>query len=131
LATDLAIDYNTGDLIVSPNSDLSVRTGQGVVEQRIRVRLRVHYGMWDVDPSLGSRLYDMLRMPDTRAQQTAELTVREALEPMTDIIVHDVSVSIDEDDSRKVNITITYAMIEDSEDPADALTTTTTLGVGE
>ena len=131
MATDLAIDYNTGDLIVSPTKDLSVRTGLGVVEQRIRVRLRAYYGMWDIDPSLGSRLHDMLRMPDARARQTAELAVREALEPMTDITVHGVSVTTDPKDSRKINLSITYAMLEDGEDPSDALTTTTTLGAGE
>jgi hypothetical protein len=130
MASDLAIDWNTGDLVISPTKDLSLRTGQGVVDQRIRVRLRIPYGSWDINPSLGSRLPDMHRMPDSRARQTAELVVREALEPMTDIVVQDVHVESDLEDQRVVNILISYSMVDD-EEGVETLTTTATVEVGE
>lgn len=129
MASDLAIDYNTGDLVVSPTKDLSLRTGQAVVDQRMRVRLRVHYGLWDINPALGSRLGDLQRMPDERARQTAELAVREALEAMTDISVHEVQIVTDPTDERVITVTISYSMLDD-EEGVDVLTFNATVGEG-
>jgi len=131
MARDLAIDYNTGDLIVAPTKDLDLRTGQGTIEQRIRVRLKVWGGEWDINPSLGSRLYDVIRMPNWRAVNEVELAVREALEPMEDISIQNVSVALDEDDVRVVSLTITYASVEPDNELVDNYVLTTSLRVGD
>lgn len=131
MARDLAIDYNTGDLIIAPTKDLDLRTGQGTIEQRIRVRLKVWHGEWDIIPTLGSRLYDVIRMPNWRAVNEVELAVREALEPMGDITVQDVAVSLDEDDPRVVLLAITYASLEPGNDLVDNYVLTTSLRVGD
>lgn len=131
MAQDLAIDYNTGDLIVAPTKDLDLRTGQGTIEQRIRVRLKVWHGEWDINPSLGSRLYDIIRMPNWRAVNEVELAVREALEPMDDIDIQNVSVGLDEDDVRVVSLTITYSTLDVTNELVDNFVLTTSLRVGD
>lgn len=131
MALDLALDKR-GDLRIAPNSDLEVVTGQATVDQRIRVRLLIEAGEWELDPTngtLGSRLRDALRLPVWRAQQEIPLMVREALEPMDDISIHDVIAEVDTLDPNGINLTITYSMIEnDGTAAADNLTTTLTIG---
>lgn len=131
MTTDLAIDYNTGDLIVSPTNSIDVRTGLGTVEQRMRVRLRVWHGEWDIDPSLGSRLREVMRMPNWRATSEVELSIREALEPMDDVTVQHVTVTQDPDDARKINVGITYVVNDATDEAVDPLTLTTSLRVGD
>lgn len=130
MSHDLAIDYNTGDLLVSPSMDVDVRTGTGTVEQRIRVRLRVWYGEWDIDPTLGSRIHDVMRMPEFRAIGETELAIREALEPMDDVSIQLVQVAQDTDDPAKLNVVITYAVREPSNDVSEPFVLTTSLRVG-
>lgn len=99
MAVDLAIDYNTGDLILSPNRDLEIRVGDDVISQRIRVRLRISQGDWLLDPTngtLGSRMLDVLRLPVDVAMAEVELVIREALAPMTDIRINSVDVKLAE-----------------------------------
>jgi phage gp46-like protein len=113
MASDLAIDFNTGDLILSPHHDVARRVGVDTVQQRIRVRLRVRQGEWPLDPtggSLGSRLFEALRYPQWRAESEVPLIVREALAPMDDIIVDDVQVSIS--GPRSIKVVILFSMVE-------------------
>jgi phage baseplate assembly protein W len=131
LARDLAIDYNTGDLIIAPTKDLDLRTGSGTIEQRIRVRLKVWGGEWDINPTLGSRLYDVIRMPNWRAVNEIELAVREALEPMEDITIQNVRVELDEDDARVASLAITYASLDPGNELVDNYVLTTSLRVGD
>ena len=115
MPTDLAIDYNTGDLKIAPSNDIGVRTGTEVLEQRIRVRLRAHAGEWHLDPTdgqLGSHLMDTTRLPTWRALTDVERVVREALAPMTDIHVRGVNASIDPKDERKITIDLAYSIVE-------------------
>lgn len=129
MATDLALDYNTGDLVISPTGDLDLRTGTKTIDQRIRVRLRIIQGAWAFDPSngtLGSRIREMYRMPTWRAASELGLVIREALEPMEDIAVQSVDVAQDADDERKLHLQITYIPIEDG-DNADEQTVETTV----
>lgn len=127
---DLAIDYNTGDLVIAPNKDLDVRTGMATIEQRIRVRLRMRQGEWLLDTSggtLGSTLHDATRQPTWRAVQEIPLIVKEALAPMGDISVRDVAVDVDVDDPRMVHLTIAYSILDagpESEEQTLAFTTT-------
>lgn len=118
MAVDIAIDYNTGDLLIAPNKGIEIRAAQNTVDQRIRTRLKVYGGEWELDPSgglLGSRLRDTLRLPIWRAKQEIPLVVREALEPMDDIRVGEVLADVDPDNSRAIRLTIFYAMLEDDE----------------
>lgn len=131
MATDLAIDYNTGDLVASPTKDLSLRTGVGSVEQRMRVRLRVWYGEWSLNPTLGSRIHDVMRMPGWRALTEVELVIREALETMTDVRIQDVVVVQDEKDVRVINVVIQYAVVEATDEPNESFVLTTSLRVGD
>jgi len=113
MAFDLAIDYNSGDLILSPHIDIERRVGIDTVQQRVRVRLRIHQGEWPLDftgGTLGSRLFEALRYPQWRAQSEIGLIVREALAPMDDIIVNDVQVTIT--GPRTVSVVILFSMVE-------------------
>lgn len=117
MPVDLAFDFKVGDLAIAPNKDLDRKTGADLVEQRIRVRLKIIQGSWLLDPtggSLGSRLTDALRLPMFRATTEIPLMVQEALEPMDDISVTNVVVEPDEDDSSSVSLTIYYSILDDS-----------------
>lgn len=131
MPVDLAFDFKGGDLAVAPNKDLDRKTGSDLVEQRIRVRLKIVQGTWLLDPtggSLGSRLVDALRLPMFRATTEIPLIVQEALEPMTDISVTNVIAAPDEDDSSSIDITIFYAILDDSgQTTAEQMSTSVTI----
>lgn len=112
MAIDLAIDNNSGDLMFAPNQDLATKQGIATIEQRIRVRLRTIQGTWDLDPDLGSRVLDATRMPVWRALDEIPLVVKEALEPMDDIIVSDVVCAQDSDRPQTIGITIKYNILD-------------------
>lgn len=117
MAMDLAIDFNTGDLVIAPNKDIDVRIGQATVDQRIRVRLRVPQGDWSLDPSgglLGSRLHDAVRLPIWRAEGEVPLLVHEALLGMHDIAVREVKVSQNAKSHTTLDMTILYSMLDES-----------------
>lgn len=113
MALDLAIDFDSGDLIFAPNFDLATRQGSDTVEQRIRVRVRVIAGSWDIDPTLGSNIRDALRMPIDMALQMIPLLVKEALAPMDDITVQDVECSVNPESANIIDMVISYAMVAD------------------
>lgn len=115
MSTDLAIDRLTGDLLVAPNNDLLLLTGIGVVEQRMRVRLKIHQGDWEFDPtggSLGSRLTDLLRLPPIRALGELPLVVKEALAPMTDIRVIDVNAELNAEHATQIDFSVVYVVVD-------------------
>jgi hypothetical protein len=131
MATDLAFDFGRHDLVVAPNKDLDIRTGQATVDQRIRVRLLIPQGEWELDPTngrLGSHLKDMSRLSPQRSIVEIPLVVRESLQNMTDINVVDVQAVVG-DDPRSIDITILYQMVEAGQNDiqADVLATTLTL----
>jgi hypothetical protein len=109
----LAIDYNTGDLLVSSARDIDQRTSVGTIEQRIWVNLRVIEGQWALNPSLGSRIHDLLRMPVEVAMTEAPLVVREALDKMPDIRVTRVDTGPNKDDTSTIDIRIYYVLTDD------------------
>jgi hypothetical protein len=129
MSTDLAIDYNTGDLMIAPSNDVGIRTGTETLEQEIRIRLRVHAGEWPLDPwggLLGSHLEDAARMPTWRALTDVERIVREALAPMENLHVRSVDSRIDPKDERKILIDLTYSVVEPTGETADTTTTLST-----
>lgn len=111
MSFDLAIDYTTGDLIMAPNHDILGRTGPDVYEQRIRIRLKIKKETWISDPTdgeLGSNLLDLARVSAARAAGEMEQYVREAIEPMDDIILGDIDAQIDPENPRAVMVSISY-----------------------
>jgi hypothetical protein len=117
MAWDLAIDYNSFDLIPAPSNDFDSRIGEDTVQQRIRMRLRIPRESWTLDPtdgSLGSNLDEIFRMPAFRAQSEGELIVREALAPMDDIEVTNVKLT-SATDERIVNLVIEYRHLQQDE----------------
>lgn len=131
---DLAIDPNTRDLVISPRSDFSLRTGTEVVKQRILTRLRIPAGEWHLDPTrgtLGSRMKDLMRMPAFQVVTDAPRVIREALEPMEDLIVHDVECAIDPKNARKLNLMLTYSVVEPSGETGEEQTLTTNIPITE
>lgn len=132
---DLAIDPNTRDLVIAPHGDIAVRTGGEVVKQRITNRLRIVAGEWHLDPTngtLGSRMRELMRMPAFQVVTDAPRVIREALEPMDDVIVHDVQVAIDPNDQRRLAISLKYAEVEpDGNEIGDDQTLATNLSITE
>jgi len=118
LAYDIAVDFKRGgDLVFTPNLDFQGMRGEQVVAQRIMLRLMVERG-WDGDTSdaLGSRLKDALHLPRDRALRELRLYIEEALAPMDDISI--INVSVESENVRSVTVVITYAVIEPGEQPA-------------
>jgi hypothetical protein len=92
ISYDLALSGH-GDLVVSGNRDLAGISGTDLIEQRIRLRLRVQRGSWiyDETQTLGSNLNNVIGMEPERAQSVADNLVREALIRMTEITVSGVT----------------------------------------
>lgn len=130
MAVDLAFDFVKGDLKIAPNKDLDRVTGSALTNQRIRTRLLIVQGQWLLDPSggtLGSRLNEALRMPLYRAESEVPLLVHEALEPMDDIDVTNVTCETDADDSKALVIAVYYRVLDESDqtDPTQFSTSVT------
>jgi phage gp46-like protein len=105
---DLAISDN-GDLIVSGSRDLQGCSGSALVQQRIRLRLRMRRGSWSLDrkSSLGSQLHTLFGQPTEKATSAIIGFVHQALAPMADEIdVRDVTVELNK---RQFVINIRYS----------------------
>lgn len=112
---DIATDPNTGDWLFSANRDLQAAVETQVVAQRIRNRLRIVRGSWPLDPSdgaLGSDLAVSLHSERGRAIREAPLAVREALAPMDDISILNVSV---EEGARSLTIVLEYVVTQEED----------------
>lgn len=118
MSWDLALDGDTGDLLFSPTLDLLGSTGDGLTKQRILIRCKVPRGAWEYDPdgTLGSRLQTVSRAPSPAQLAAAPGLVREALEPMDDIHIDDVQVSIDENNRLVVEVAYTPLPVVDESD---------------
>lgn len=121
MSVDIALDKTTGDLIVSPANDAGLVSGQDEVEQRMRIRLKVVLGTWQLQPSLGSTMNSLLRMPTSMTISNLPLVVKEALAPMSDVQVSDVTAWLDPLDPRKVRFDVYYQVV-DSESEGQLVT---------
>lgn len=122
---DLAIDGETGDLIFSPHLDLLGAAGPNLTQQRILTRCKIPRGTftYDVDGTLGSRLHTISSSATSRQVREAPALVEEALEPMTDIRVNDVDVSVDE--NNRLVVSVKYSNVVGSDETEDAVVDTT------
>lgn len=115
---DILLHRETGDWMFSPNLDLrSVKLDEDVVGQRIWTRLRIGRG-WINDPTngmLGSRLRSLgTRIPRNRALIEIPLYIEEALAPMPDVRILDITLT-ERPDGKSIWAHITYAVT----DPGD------------
>jgi hypothetical protein len=87
-----------GDLIIAGNRDLQGISGIDLVNQRIRMRLRVHRGTWfyDENDTFGSNLYQIIGKAPASGIQV-ESYGREALRPMDDISITEIDSEYNED----------------------------------
>lgn len=99
MAYDIAIS-DLGDLLFAGNRDLQGIGGEAQVEQRIKLRLRIHRGTWiyDEDKNLGSSLSELSLTSPEKAEPRVNAMVREALRPMEDTVVNNVYVGQTETD---------------------------------
>jgi hypothetical protein len=113
---DLALDGESGDILFSPTRDLLGATGDGLTRQRILLRCKIPRGSWqyDDDKTLGSRLNTISRFPSSRQINEAPGIVREALEPMDDIVLNDVQVSTT--DKNQLLVAVNYSVVDEIDD---------------
>ena len=111
MSFDLAIATN-GDLIISAAKDLQGATGTAIIEQRIKLRLRLPRATWIYDPEgrLGSNLSELFGVePEIAATRVVPL-VREGLRAMEDEIeIVDVHAQVGE--FNDIIVTILYRQI--------------------
>jgi phage gp46-like protein len=129
---DIELDKPTGDWKFSPNLDIkSVKSDEDVVGQRIWTRLRIGRG-WINDPTdglLGSRLRSLgTRIPRNRALIEIPLYIEEALAPMPDVRILDITLSELPDD-QSVWAHISYSVTDPGDPRPIPAQTTQTLNV--
>lgn len=90
---DLAIS-EFDDLLFSASGDMLGASGQALMEQRIRLRLKIIRGSWLYDSTdrLGSFLHTIPAGSLEDVQEQVEVIVRDALAPMNDIVVTGVEI---------------------------------------
>lgn len=88
---DLALS-DKGDLIFSGNRDFAGVSGTDLIEQRMRLRMKVKRGTWVYDDTqtLGSQFYTLIGQSADQIHTQIETLAREALRPMADIIIDSV-----------------------------------------
>jgi hypothetical protein len=106
MAWDIQLDHETGDIVFNGTRDLAPVVGSEILRQRISTRLKVEYGSFMFDRTLGSRIRGLLGSGVPRTQQNLKSIIMDALEPMDDITVLDVIISYP--DSRTVAASILY-----------------------
>jgi hypothetical protein len=96
---DMAISDH-GDLILTAHRDIAGITGVALIEQRMKLRLRLNRGSWiyDATQTLGSQLYTLVGSPSGDAVSYVDAHVREALRDMEEISVEEVQVAQTEKD---------------------------------
>lgn len=118
MAFDIALDGESGDVIFGPTRDLLGATGDGLTKQRILLRCKVPRGSWvyDEDGTLGSRLYTISASASAAQLQQAPAYVREAVEPMDDIQLTDVSAVLDDQNRIVVAVDFINVIADDEID---------------
>ena len=117
---DLALSGN-GDLVIAGNRDLAGVSGTDLIDQRIRLRLRLRRGAWVYDDAktLGSELFHLSGQKPEDVQAMTGAYVRDALRSMSDeITIEDVIIrgGPEGDDSfKEAEIVVVYTIADDAE----------------
>ena len=109
---DFATDPATGDWLFSANRDVAGIDGDSLDRQRIMNRLKITRGSFNYDETgvLGSRLREAgSRISTAQAEIGMPILIEEALEPMEDIIVRNVSVTVNEDEPGRIDVALSYS----------------------
>lgn len=112
---DLAISEH-GDLILAGNRDLAGMTSVDLLNQRIKIRLKIHRGSWyyDTDGTLGSFLFQVVGK-DPQSDLQIESYVREGLRAMQDeISLEEISHEYDPD-TNSVVVHVLYTIQSQTE----------------
>lgn len=112
MAFDLAISEHN-DLIFAANRDLLGVGGVELVEQRIKLRIKMERGSWvyDINQDLGSNVHRALGKVYDLAASEIPTWVRQALEPMEDIQVQEVQMRQPVDNSQLAEIVVSYEIL--------------------
>src|SRR5262245_49402333 len=108
---DLAIsDHN--DLIFSANRDLAMVFGTDLIEQRIRLRLKIIRGQWiyDETKTLGSELRQILHEARQKDGAKVEALVRAALVPIKDVHIGAIDIFQGESE-RELMVRVNYSTV--------------------
>lgn len=97
---DLMLDFENRDLAKTPQGWPAPIDGVEEVAQRLRLRLTVPRGSFRLDPELGSRLYALPRGDSERMERFARQAVEEALSPMPEVRLEELSCRYDPDEDR-------------------------------
>src|SRR5262245_16609143 len=119
---DLAL-AGSGDFIVAGNRDLAGVSGTDLIDQRIRLRLKLRRGSWVYDDakSLGSELYTLSGQDPDAVTDMATAYVRDALRGMGDEIeIEDVVVRAGEatqpgEAIRDIVVSVIYTLSDDTD----------------
>lgn len=117
MSWDLAITQD-GDLLMDGNGALQGKSGTGLIEQRMMLRLKLHRGSWmyDLEDTLGSQLYTLVGKPPASVSSMALAYVREALRSMTEISVDNVHI---QPGVRSISILVDYHVVDDTDTSTD------------
>jgi hypothetical protein len=91
MAWDLGLSEH-GDLMFSGNRDLAGISGINLIEQRMKIRMRVERGGWiyDTDKTFGSNLHRLVGLSADQVASQLTPLVNEALRGMNDEISVDL-----------------------------------------
>lgn len=114
MAWDIALSEH-GDLVIAGNRDLAGISGSDLIEQRMKLRMKITRGSWiyDDEGSLGSNLNAVINMPPERMQTAAVGYVKEALRPMDEINVKQVQI---ETGTHDIIVHVYYEITGDDEE---------------
>lgn len=124
---DLALAAN-GDLVFAANRDLAGVSGIDLIEQRIKLRLKLRRGTWLYDPerTLGSQLFRLSGASADEASTALTAYVQEALRPMaSEIVVNEIRHMFDDGEvregpdevtaavNRSLTVIVNYSVVDD------------------
>lgn len=108
MAWDLQQDLTTGDLAWNTNLDLAPVVGEAILAQRIATRIKVDYGSYVFDRTLGSRLRSILNLGVPYTPQNVQMLIYDALQTMNDIVVTGVDVVRN---GTELDVTVSYQSV--------------------
>lgn len=134
---DLALSEHN-DLVIAGNRDLAGVSGTDLIEQRIRLRLKIRRGTWvyDEGKTLGSQLFQLIGTSPDEVHTSVGAYVREALRPMSNEIEiqdvihqHDMTTPDLALSNREIEIMVLYTVIGDLDPGTEGVSEQRTVSV--